>query len=230
MLVFTVLKPGMPSANAQTSDFDTTSVSVDTVSAQKAKTLEPVQEAPKPMTPNQPKISINTPIISIDLIMDLYDRDIDFDIEYSGKAISKFLESLPKKKRAAPGEDGDEETEATSKKNVSELISETAQERRRQIMLEPDTSKYSQQDADYNKAMVSLNNAQKNFSDRRYNEALREINRSIESAKNIALAHAVKGSVLFMLRDMEGAKKSWERALELDPTMDNVRAILLRMY
>ena len=52
---------------------------------------------------------------------------------------------------------------------------------------------------------------------------------SIEAAPNMALAYAVRGSVFYMLRQFPDAKLSWEKALELDPSMDNVRAILYRM-
>jgi tetratricopeptide (TPR) repeat protein len=45
----------------------------------------------------------------------------------------------------------------------------------------------------------------------------------------MALAYAVRGSIYYMLRQFPEAKLSWEKALELDPSMDNVRAILYRM-
>jgi Tfp pilus assembly protein PilF len=89
---------------------------------------------------------------------------------------------------------------------------------------------YSKEDAEYNKAMVKLNSAQRLFSRKRYADALREIDGAISSAPNIALSHSVKGSIHYMLKQNLEAKASWEKALELDPTQDNVRAILLRMY
>ena len=88
---------------------------------------------------------------------------------------------------------------------------------------------YTKEDADYNKALFSLQEAQKLFSERRYSQALAEINKSVDSPPNMALAYAVRGSIYYMLRQLPEAKSSWEKALELDPSMDNVRAILYRM-
>jgi Tfp pilus assembly protein PilF len=94
---------------------------------------------------------------------------------------------------------------------------------------QPRQGTYTKDDADYNKALGSLQEAQTLFSERRYTQALVEINKSVEAAPNMALAYAVRGSIYYMLRQFPEAKQSWEKALELDPSMDNVRAILYRM-
>ena len=182
----------------------------------------PAQE-PMPQTSAFTNVKIHTPVISIDLIMDLYDKDIDFDIQYEGTAASGNT-GIGKKKP----------TESDVAKLISAANPLAAMQTQADSgkLKEPkkDQLPYTAQDANYNKALVYINNAQKLFSGQRYVNALKEINRAIESAPNVAMAYAVKGSILYMLKENDDAKQSWERALELDPTLDNVRALLLRMY
>lgn len=197
---------------------------------QQQSVQQQIQQSPimeeRPVTSAPTNVKMSTPLISIDLIMDLYNKDIDFDIEYSGMT-GAAGSNLGKKR---PSEK-DVET------MMSSIDSSTGQPGMRQEkknggrpMTDDGGKPYTPEDANYNKAMISLNNAQQLFASRRYTEALSEVNRSISFAPNIALSHSVKGSVHYMLRQVSEAKKSWERALELDPTLDNVRAILLRMY
>ncbi|MFA6456013.1 MAG: hypothetical protein WCW40_04260 [Bacteroidota bacterium] len=190
-----------------------------------------IQQSPmmedRPVTSAPTNVKMSTPLISIDLIMDLYNRDIDFDIEYSGSTgagVTNLGKKRPSEQEVEKMVTEQMDTTSSPKRNGKEK--KTAKE----VLREDGSRPYTPEDANYNKAMISLNNAQQLFASRRYTEAMNEINRSISFAPNIALSHSVKGSVHYMLRQVSEAKKSWERALELDPTMDNVRAILLRMY
>ncbi|NUN69833.1 MAG: hypothetical protein HUU02_09000 [Bacteroidetes bacterium] len=191
-----------------------------------------IQQSPmieeRPVTSAPTNVKINTPLISIDLIMDLYNKDIDFDIDYSGSAgagVSNLGKKRPSEQEVQKMVTEQMDT-TTAKKNGKDVKKNGKEVPPR----EDGTKPYTPEDANYNKAMISLNNAQQLFASRRYTEALAEINRSITFAPNIALSYSVKGSIHYMLRQVSDAKRSWERALELDPTMDNVRAILLRMY
>lgn len=201
---------------------------------QQTPVRQQIQQSPmmeeRPVTSAPTNVKMTTPLISIDLIMDLYNKDIDFEIDYSGST-GAGLSNLGKKRPS----------EQEVQKMVTEQMDTTAagalkkngkdKKTGKELPPREDGSKpYTPEDANYNKAMISLNNAQQLFASRRYAEALAEINRSITFAPNIALSYSVKGSVHYMLRQVSEAKRSWERALELDPTMDNVRAILLRMY
>lgn len=210
--------------------------------AQQPKTAWPAQSSPsvqqqiqqspmmeeRPVTSAPTNVKMNTPLISIDLIMDLYNKDIDFDIDYSGSTgagVSNLGKKRPSEQEVQKMVAEQMDTTAAGKKVVKDK--KTGKE----LPPREDGSKpYTAEDANYNKAMISLNNAQQLFASRRYTEALAEVNRSISFAPNIALSYSVKGSIHYMLRQVAEAKRSWERALELDPTMDNVRAILLRMY
>lgn len=186
----------------------------------------PMMMEERPVTSAPTNVKLTTPLISIDLIMDLYSKDIDFEIEYNGTT-GAGLSNLGKKR---PSEQ-EVEKMVTEQMDTSG-VKKNGKDRKsgKEIIREDGIKPYTPEDANYNKAMISLNNAQQLFASRRYTEALAEVNRSITFAPNIAMSYSVKGSVHYMLRQVSEAKRSWERALELDPTMDNVRAILLRMY
>jgi tetratricopeptide (TPR) repeat protein len=167
-------------------------------------------------------ITIQSPVISIDLLMDLYDKNIDFDMSYTGANMPVFhADSV--KRRPSDGEESTIVPPVSSKRTESESKPAIQEDGTK-------TKQYTMDDAMYNKAMIYLNNAQKYFSAKRYPDALVEINKSIDFAPNIALAHSVKGSIMYVLRRTGDAKQSWERALELDPTLDNIRALLLHIY
>jgi tetratricopeptide (TPR) repeat protein len=178
-------------------------------------TQQKIDQPASPIQSTYTNVKLNSPILNIDLIMDLYNRDIDFDIEYSSSS-SKVISSGVKAK--------------PSESDVAKVVTSPTNDSLKSNQGDKDNTPYTIQDANYNKAMVHLSNAQKFFSGQKYSNALIEINRSIQFAPNIALARAVKGSILYMLKQPDEAKQSWERALELDPTMENVRALLLRMY
>ena len=191
-------------------------------------------------TPSAPaSVKLNTPTLNMDVMLDLYNKDIDFTIDYSGQSLKQ-----PPQTQGA-GKEGEETKQGSAKQKkraaeaADELLKPKEEDLSSDIQDIVDTSKvkkkqakqgtYTKEDADYNKALYSLQQAQKLFSERRYTQALAEINKSVEAAPNMALAYAVRGSVYFMLRQFPEAKLSWEKALELDPSMDNVRAILYRM-
>ena len=214
----------------------------DSTAQTKPQSPAPVKETPAQKesgTPSAPaSVKLNTPTLNMDVMLDLYNKDIDFMIDYSGQ-------SLKQPPAQGAGKEGEENKvgSAKQKKRASEAADELLKPKEEDLSSDiqdiVDTSKvkkkqakqgtYTKEDADYNKALYSLQQAQKLFSERRYAQALTEINKSVEAAPNMALAYAVRGSVYFMLRQYPDAKLSWEKALELDPSMDNVRAILYRM-
>ena len=71
--------------------------------------------------------------------------------------------------------------------------------------------------------------AQTYFFEKKYARALEEVNRAIEYSPQSAVAHSLKGSIYFKLGDKELAKKSWETALKLDGSLDNVKTMLKQM-
>lgn len=69
--------------------------------------------------------------------------------------------------------------------------------------------------------------AQKLFYKKRYTEALKTVQRSL-AKQETAVGYSIEGSLYFVLGDIDAAVASWNRALELDPNMDDVREALYR--
>ena len=68
--------------------------------------------------------------------------------------------------------------------------------------------------------------AQTYFLEKKYARALEEVNRALGYSPNSAVAHSLKGSIYFKLNERDMAKGSWERALKLDESLDNVKQML----
>jgi tetratricopeptide (TPR) repeat protein len=62
---------------------------------------------------------------------------------------------------------------------------------------------------------------------KRFSEALTRTEKILEMDPKNAEAHAAKGSILFLMKDLDGAKQSWTRSLELNPSSEGVRASLI---
>ena len=219
---------------------------------------EKVQSAPT-------SVKLNTPTLNMDVLLDLYSKDIDFNVDYTGKSFTKpqgvEKGTIPNKK--LPEKYLEEQTDESEpqkyfideKGNVKYIYEDRPRRNSLEQIEYPksvrdedlageitdiiDTSKvkrrgdrlgsYSKEDADYNKSLYNLQIAQNFIARKKYNEALIEIEKSIAYAPNLALAHALKGSIFYLLKRKDEAITSWLRALELDPAMDNVRAILYRI-
>jgi tetratricopeptide (TPR) repeat protein len=61
----------------------------------------------------------------------------------------------------------------------------------------------------------------------RFSEALARVEKVIELDPRSADAFAAKGSILFLMRDFEGARDSWTRSLEMNPSQNSVREAIL---
>lgn len=64
---------------------------------------------------------------------------------------------------------------------------------------------------------------------KRYSEALMSVEKILQLDPKNAEAHAAKGSVLYLMKDYEGAETAWTRALELNPSFDSVRESLIHL-
>ena len=72
-------------------------------------------------------------------------------------------------------------------------------------------------------------NAQKLFYRKDYWAALDQTNKAMELVPNSAQAHALKGSIYYKMGLKKEARQSWIKALEIDPSMNDVRLTLQRM-
>lgn len=68
--------------------------------------------------------------------------------------------------------------------------------------------------------------AQTYFFEKKYGRALDEVNRALEFTPNSALAHSLKGTIHYKKGERDAARAAWQKALELDPGMDNVKNML----
>ena len=64
---------------------------------------------------------------------------------------------------------------------------------------------------------------------KRFSEALISVEKVLQLDPKNAEAHAAKGSVLYLMKDYDGANSSWTRALELNPSFDTVRESLIHL-
>lgn len=249
-------------------------------------TQEPLrtEDEVRSASPSAPtKVNVTTPAFNMDLLLDLYNKDIDFIIDYSGlnikeskiggaetntdfrEAANKYEQAKKDFESAGPNTSTndyqklyqqlkDAESRLSSlirQREFSDLISGKAptapgqynlpsKTRDEDLALEIedviDTSlvrkklgTYSRDDADYNKSVSLFHEGQKLFSRRRYLDAMDKVNNAIQLTPNLAMAYALKGSIYYMLKQDVDAKKSWEKALELDPGMDDVRAHLFKL-
>lgn len=64
---------------------------------------------------------------------------------------------------------------------------------------------------------------------KRFSEGLVRVEKVLEMDPKNFEAHAAKGSILYLMRDYDGARQSWSRALELNPGYETVRASLIEL-
>ena len=62
---------------------------------------------------------------------------------------------------------------------------------------------------------------------KRFSEALVRIEKVLESDPKNDEAYAAKGSLMYLMKDYEGAQNAWRKSLEINPSNDSVRASLV---
>ncbi len=81
----------------------------------------------------------------------------------------------------------------------------------------------------FEKARAHVSNMNRLVVTTRYSEALSEAERIIELDPKNAEAHAAKGSILYLMKDVDNARVSWSKALELNPNFESVRNSLIEL-
>lgn len=82
---------------------------------------------------------------------------------------------------------------------------------------------------DFQASTKHIFNAQSLFYKKRFWQSLDETNKALELVPDSAQAHALKGSIYYKMGLNDEAKSSWQQALEIDPSMDQVKAGLARL-
>ncbi|MDH5692889.1 MAG: tetratricopeptide repeat protein [Gammaproteobacteria bacterium] len=71
--------------------------------------------------------------------------------------------------------------------------------------------------------------AQTLFFEKKYEQALGEVDKSLKLIPESPTAHSLKGSIHYKLGEQRLARDSWEKALSLDPNMDDVKLMLRKI-
>lgn len=82
---------------------------------------------------------------------------------------------------------------------------------------------------DFQASTKHIFNAQSLFYKKRFWQSLDETNKALELVPDSAQAHALKGSIYYKMGLNDEAKSSWQQALAIDPSMDQVKAGLARL-
>ncbi|MGK0249876.1 MAG: tetratricopeptide (TPR) repeat protein [Oleispira sp.] len=82
---------------------------------------------------------------------------------------------------------------------------------------------------DFQASTKHIFSAQSLFYKKQYWKSLDETNKALELVPDSAQTHALKGSIYYKMGLTDEAKLSWQQALALDPTMEQVRTSLARL-
>ncbi len=82
---------------------------------------------------------------------------------------------------------------------------------------------------DFQASTKHIFSAQSLFYKKQYWQSLDETNQALELVPDSAQAHALKGSIYYKMGLSAEAKSSWQQALEIDPSMEQVKVSLARL-
>lgn len=82
---------------------------------------------------------------------------------------------------------------------------------------------------DFQASTKHIFSAQSLFYKKQYWKSLDETNKALELVPNSAQAHALKGSIYYKMGLSTEAKASWQQALAIDPSMEQVKTSLARL-
>jgi tetratricopeptide (TPR) repeat protein len=82
---------------------------------------------------------------------------------------------------------------------------------------------------DFQASTKHIFSAQSLFYKKQYWKSLDETNKALELVPNSAQTHALKGSIYYKMGLSDEAISSWQQALAIDPTMEQVKTSLARL-
>jgi len=82
---------------------------------------------------------------------------------------------------------------------------------------------------DFQASTKHIFSAQSLFYKKQYWQSLDETNKALELVPDSAQAHALKGSIYYKMGLSAEAKASWQQALNIDPSMEQVKTSLARL-
>jgi len=93
----------------------------------------------------------------------------------------------------------------------------------------PETKSPEQNAKDIAKSGKYIVYAQSFLYEKKYHRALEEVNKAIELDPQSSIGYQLKGSIYYSLNNKAEAKKAWQKALEIDPTVDEVKTYLQKI-
>lgn len=162
----------------------------------------------KPIAPDAGMIRIerHTAGYTISMVLDATDDNV------------YFVMDLPEDTQSdtKPGKPEEEKTSSGSEPKEDEIASPES---------DPDIAR----SADPTQSSKHLVYAQTYFFEKKYSRALDEVNRAIEYSPRSAVAYSLKGSIHYKRGERKPARAAWEKALELDPNLENVNNMLQKV-
>lgn len=146
------------------------------------------------------------------LTLDAGDSDVKFVMDLPGKPATTEDDAVPETNEDITETLNDSEAEAAH----AQLNQEAQQREKDKNQQVENTTKH-------------ILNAQSLFYKKQYWQALDETNAALDSLPDSAQTHALKGSIYYKMGLIPEARASWEQALLLDPSLDQVKASLDRL-
>ena len=151
------------------------------------------------------------------LTLDAGDSDVSFSMKLPGKK-----ESFTEQAEAIAGRMPEQE-------DTLEMLDEEKAELHEKELVKRNEVLAQQKVDSYHQATKLILAAQSLFYKKQYWQSLDETNRALELVPDSAQAHALKGSIYYKMGLTEEAKSSWQQALDIDPSMEQVKASLARI-
>jgi tetratricopeptide (TPR) repeat protein len=185
--------------------------------AEKAASAASAKEKPEAFSKEQ-----NIDKEMLDEFMSEYYFDVNMDMDEEKEKKSETPEEAQK-----PAQEKEEKKETQPEESYTPPARYVQEPAGLPALKEEQKKTYTPASGDAQTAQREMLKAQKLFYKKRYSEALKAVNRSL-SLQETASAYALMGSVFYAMDDLPGAVESWEKALELDPGMYEVRDALSR--
>ena len=151
------------------------------------------------------------------LTLDAGDSDVSFSMKLPGKKES-FTEQAEAIAERMPEQE-----------DTLEMLDEEKAELHEKELVKRNEVLAQQKVDSYHQATKLILAAQSLFYKKQYWQSLDETNRALELVPDSAQAHALKGSIYYKMGLTEEAKSSWKQALDIDPSMEQVKASLARI-
>ncbi len=156
---------------------------------------------------------------SISMILDASDENVYFEMDLP-------QEEPDFENTAASSEQVEDTEKEVDDEETEQPLVEVAEPPKEENIAEEKIEEPLPEKRDEARASKYVLYAQTYFFEKKYARALEEIKRAIEYSPESGVAHSLKGSINYKMGDIEKARFSWNEALRLDASLDNVEKML----